>query len=90
MDHLESGGVDKVIVMSLDDYLREKRKYAEGGQFEESNNFVDVNINGITYHLLHLISEEEKETGLMNVEELDPQEGALFDYSDEPQAELSF
>lgn len=26
----------------------------------------------------------------MNVEELDPQEGALFDYSDEPQAELSF
>lgn len=74
----------------IQSYLQEKRKYAEGGQFEESNNFVDVNINGITYHLLHLISEEEKETGLMNVEELDPQEGALFDYSDEPQAELSF
>lgn len=71
-------------------YLQEKRKYAEGGQFEENNEFVDVEINGITYHLLHLITEEEKETGLMNVEELDPQEGALFDYSDEPQAELSF
>lgn len=66
------------------------RMAAEGGQFEENNNFVDVEINGITYHLLHLVSEEEKETGLMNVEELDPQEGALFDYSDEPQAELSF
>ena len=74
----------------IQSYLQNKRKYAEGGQFEENNNFVDVEINGATYHLLHLLSEEEKETGLMNVEELDPQEGALFDYSDEPQAELSF
>ena len=74
----------------IQSYLQEKRKYAEGGQFEESDNFIDVEINGTTYHLLHLVSEEEKETGLMNVEELDPQEGALFDYSDEPQAELSF
>lgn len=74
----------------IQSYLKEKRKYAEGGQFEENNNFIDVEINGTTYHLLHLISEEEKEVGLMNVEELDPQEGALFDYSDEPQAELSF
>ena len=74
----------------IQSYLQEKRKYAEGGQFEENNNFIDVDINGTVYHLLHLISEEEKETGLMNVEELDPQEGALFDYSDEPQAELSF
>lgn len=74
----------------IQSYLQNKRKYAEGGQFEENNNFVDVDINGTVYHLLHLISEEEKETGLMNVEELDPQEGALFDYSDEPQAELSF
>ena len=74
----------------IQSYLQEKRKYAEGGQFEENNNFIDVEINGTMYHLLHLISEKEKETGLMNVEELDPQEGALFDYSDEPQAELSF
>lgn len=74
----------------IQSYLKEKRKYAEGGQFEENNDFIDVEINGTTYHLLHLISEQEKETGLMNVEELDPQEGALFDYSDEPQAELSF
>lgn len=74
----------------IQSYLQEKRKYAEGGQFEENNNFIDVEINGTMYHLLHLISEEEKEIGLMNVEELDPQEGALFDYSDEPQAELSF
>ena len=71
-------------------YLKEKRKYSEGGQFEEQNDFIDVDINGTNYHLLHLVSEEEKEIGLMNVEELDPQEGALFDYSNEPQAELSF
>ena len=71
-------------------YLKEKRKYSEGGQFEEQNDFIDVDINGTNYHLLHLVSEEEKEIGLMNVEELDPQEGALFDYSDEPQAEISF
>lgn len=74
----------------IESYLQNKRKYAEGGQFEENNNFVDVEINGTMYHLLYLLSEEEKEIGLMNVEELDPQEGALFDYSDEPQAELSF
>lgn len=74
----------------IQSYLEEKRKYAQGGQFEENNNFVDIEINGVMYHLLHLMSDEEKETGLMNVEELDPQEGALFDYSDEPQAEISF
>lgn len=74
----------------IQSYLTEKRKYAEGGQFEELSNFIDVDINGITYHLLHLLSEEEKERGLMNVEELDEHEGALFDYSDEPQSELSF
>ena len=74
----------------IQSYLKEKRKYAEGGQFEENNNFIDVEINRTIYHLLHFVSEEEKEIGLMNVEELDPQEGALFDYSDEPQSELSF
>lgn len=74
----------------IQSYLQEKRKYAEGGQFEEIDGFVDIDINGITYHLLHLSTEEQKERGLMDVEELDEHEGALFDYSDEPQAEISF
>ena len=74
----------------IQSYLQEKRKYAEGGQFEEIDGFVDIDINGITYHLLHLVTEEQKERGLMDVEELDEHEGALFDYSDEPQAEISF
>ena len=71
-------------------YLTKKRKYAEGGQFEIDNDFVNVKINGKTYSLLHLITGEQKETGLKNVIELDPQEGALFDYSDSPEPELSF
>lgn len=79
------------LIPIIPEYLKRRGyKFAEGGQFEENNNFIDVEINGVSYHLLHLVSEEEKEIGLMNVEELDPHEGALFDYSDEPQAELSF
>ncbi len=74
----------------IQSYLQNKRKYAEDGQFEEIDGFVDIDINGITYHLLHLVTEEQKERGLMDVEELDEHEGALFDYSDEPQAEISF
>ena len=74
----------------IQSYLRNERKYAEGGQFEEIDGFVNIDINGTTYHLLHLITEEQKERGLMDVEELDKHEGALFDYSDEPQAEISF
>lgn len=49
-----------------------------------------VSINNITYNLLIAKSEEEKETGLMNVEEMDDTEGMLFDYSDESPKELSF
>lgn len=65
-------------------------KFAEGGQFEEIEGFVNVTINNVNYKLLHLISDEEKEVGLKNVVELDQHEGALFDYSDEPQSSLSF
>lgn len=71
-------------------YLKNERKYAEGGQFETENDIIDVEINGKTYNLLHLTTEEEKETGLQNVIEMESNEGALFDYSDEPQEELSF
>lgn len=71
-------------------YLHKKRKYAEGGQFENNNNFVNVQIGNKVYNLLYLQSEDEKEQGLMNVSEMDPNEGALFDYSDDPQPELNF
>ena len=93
-EYLDKKGVE---LQSLEDlapaitsFLKEVRHYAEGGQFERGPEFVAVDIARKTYNLLHLISEEEKEKGLMDVESMDDNEGALFDYSDEPQAEISF
>ena len=51
---------------------------------------INVKINDKIYHLLHLISEDEKERGLMGISELKDDEGALFDYSDEPQESIDF
>jgi hypothetical protein len=89
-NNIELVSIDQLVKLIPAFLETRNKKYAEGGQFEEIDGFIDVDINGITYHLLHLITEEQKERGLMDVEELDPQEGALFDYSNEPQAELSF
>lgn len=57
---------------------------------ENNETWVDVQIGNKTYNLLVATTEEEKEKGLMGIEELPEDEGMLFDYSDEPQAELSF
>ena len=78
------------LVPAIKSFLTEVRGYAEGGQFENPSEFIDVDINGQTYHLLHLISEEEKEMGLMKVESMEANEGALFDYHNDPQASLDF
>ena len=86
-----------IILNSLDDlnfaiqsYFSDNKKFGEGGQFDDIDNTIDVEINGKTYTLLHLKSESEKELGLSNVESMEDNEGALFDYSDEPQPEMSF
>lgn len=71
-------------------YLKSVKSYGEGGQFEEKIPLIDVQINGKTYSLLHLTTDAQKEQGLMEVEYLNEGEGALFDYSDEPQPEISF
>ena len=42
------------------------------------------------YNLLVAETEEEKERGLQNVESMESDEGMLFDYSDDPQASISF
>lgn len=55
-----------------------------------NNEIVDVQIGDKIYHLIRLVSEEEKEQGLMNITSLAEDEGALFDYSDEPQASIDF
>lgn len=57
---------------------------------ENNETWIDVQIGNKVYNLLVAITEEEKERGLMGIEELPDNEGMLFDYSDEPQAELSF
>lgn len=64
--------------------------FGEGGQFESDLDIVKVKIGDKTYNLLYLYTEEEKETGLMHVEDMEDNEGALFDYSDDPQSSLSF
>lgn len=51
---------------------------------------IDVQIGNNTYNLLVAETEEEKERGLMGVIEMEPNEGMLFDYSDDPQASISF
>lgn len=71
-------------------YLKTVRGYGKGGQFEENVPLIDVQINGKTYSLLHLTTDAQKEQGLMDIEYLNDNEGALFDYSDEPQPEISF
>ena len=53
-------------------------------------NSISVTINNKEYELLVAITEEEKERGLQNVEEMDSDEGMLFDYSEDVQEELSF
>ena len=86
----ETGDQFQTLPQLIQSYLREKRKYAEGGQFETNETWIDVQIGEKTYHLLVAETEEQKERGLMDVESMEEDEGMLFDYSDEPQAELSF
>ena len=53
-------------------------------------NSVEVQIGDKIYNLLVAETEEEKERGLQDVESMEPDEGMLFDYSDDPQASISF
>ncbi len=81
-----------IIQEMLYEYLEEHgiKTFGEGGQFESDLDIVPVKIGDKTYKLLYLYTEEEKERGLKDVEELEENEGAIFDYSDDPQNELSF
>lgn len=98
MDELDEYLDDKKIELhsveellpAISSFLKEVRHYGESGQFEEPNEFIDVEIAGKTYHLLNLITDEQKEKGLMDVASMDDNEGALFDYSDNPQESIDF
>jgi len=51
---------------------------------------IRVTINDKQYNLLWAKTEEEKEKGLQEVEEMDDNEGMFFDYRDNPENELTF
>lgn len=75
---------------SLLNIMQKFNKHAEGGEIENGDDVLLVEIGNKPYRLVVFESEEEKEKGLMGVEELDSDEGALFDYSEDIQEELSF
>lgn len=75
---------------SLYGLLKKWSKHADGGEIDDSDDVVIVNISGKSYRLIVAKSDEDKEQGLMNVEELDPDEGMFFDYRDDVQEEISF
>lgn len=51
---------------------------------------INIKIADKTYNVSIARTEEEKEKGLMGVETLPEDQGMLFDYTDNPQTELSF
>lgn len=51
---------------------------------------INIKINNKEYSLIYCLTEEEKEKGLQNVESMEDNEGAFFDYRENPQEEVSF
>lgn len=51
---------------------------------------INIKINNKEYSLIYCLTEEEKEKGLQNVESMENNEGAFFDYREDPQDEISF
>ena len=49
---------------------------------------INIKINNKEYSLIYCLTEEEK--GLQNVESMEDNEGAFFDYREDPQEEVSF
>ena len=88
---LNSGRLD-IISDLFEDYLTSNgvKTFGQGGQFESDLDVINVKIGEKTYKLLYLYSEEEKEKGLMDVEDMDDDEGAIFAYSDNPKNRISF
>ena len=71
----------------ITDYLQDVKKYDQGGIIE---NHMKIKINNKTYDVLIADSDEDKAKGLQDVEEMDDDEGMIFDYSNDPQKELAF
>lgn len=75
---------------SLYKLLKRWGKHADGGEIDGSDDVLLATIAGKSYRLIVAESEEEKEKGLQNVEEMDVDEGMFFDYRNDIQEEISF
>lgn len=78
-----SGTLDGVY-QAISSLLSKKRKMQEGGSLENEENVAIVRVGKKTYRAIVAESEEEKEIGLSNCEELESDEAMLFVY-EEPQ-----
>lgn len=72
------------IYQAISSLLSKKRKMQEGGSLEDEENVAIVRVGKKAYRAIVAESEEEKEVGLSNCEELESDEGMLFIY-EEPQ-----
>lgn len=79
-----------ILIDFVNSRLDEVKSYGEGGVFEVNPELYEITVSGDTYKVLIAQTEEEKEQGLQGVESLKPDEGMLFDYSEELPTELSF
>jgi hypothetical protein len=87
-DNLEK--YKNILIDFVNSRLDEVKSYGEGGVFEVNPELYEITVSGDTYKVLIAQTEEEKEQGLQGVESLEPDEGMLFDYSEELPTELSF
>lgn len=79
-----------ILIDFINSQIDQVKSYGQGGIFETDPEFYEITVSGDVYKVLIAQTEEEKEQGLKNVESLEPNEGMLFDYSEELPTELSF
>lgn len=72
------------VYQAISSLLSKKRKMQEGGSLEDEENVTIVRVGKKTYRAIVAESEEDKEVGLSNCEELESDEAMLFVY-EEPQ-----
>lgn len=79
-----------ILIDFVNDKIKQIKNYGEGGVFETDPEFFEITVANKNFKVLIAKTDFEKEQGLQYVEELDSNEGMLFDYSEESPTELSF
>lgn len=88
IDNLEQ--YEDILIDFINSKVKDVKNYGEGGVFETDPEMFEITVANKNYKVIIAKTDSEKDTGLQNVEELDGDEGMLFDYSDESPTELSF